>query len=109
MISATFSSIASVSDSTKYDPPRGSTVRTTPVSWARICCVRSARVVLSSVGSANGSSHAAVNIDCTPPSTAAIAWYATRTMLLCGCWAWSVHPPHTTPVRNIDELAFCAP
>ncbi len=34
--------------------------------------MRSASVADSSLGSANGSSHAAVNIDCTPPSTAAI-------------------------------------
>ena len=35
--------------------------------------VRNASVADSSLGSANGSSHAAVNIDCTPPSTEAIA------------------------------------
>ncbi len=73
MISMIFSSVASVSASTKYDPPSGSATRVTPVSYARICWVRSASVADSSLGSANGSSQAAVNIDWTPPSTEAIA------------------------------------
>jgi hypothetical protein len=53
--------------------PSGSATFATPVSYARICWVRSASVADSSLGNANGSSHAAVNMDCTPPSTDAIA------------------------------------
>ena len=71
--------------------------------------MRSASVADSSLGSANGSSQAAVNIDCTPPSTAAIASYATRTRLFWACGAYSDAPPATQPNRNIDALSVAAP
>ena len=41
-----------VISSTNQLPPSGSTVLMTPDSWARICCVRSAILAFSSVGSA---------------------------------------------------------
>ena len=50
------SSMRSVSASTKYDPPSGSIVLVTPVSWAITCCVRSATCTASSLGSASASS-----------------------------------------------------
>jgi hypothetical protein len=49
-------SIRSVMRSRWYEPPRGSMLRATPVSSARICWVRSATVTASSVGSAQVSS-----------------------------------------------------
>ena len=55
------------------EPPRGSGVSTTPVSKARTCWVRRANLALSSVGMEKGSSHAQVNMDCTPPRTLASA------------------------------------
>ena len=64
----------------------------TPVSWAMICCVRSAMVAVSFVGSASASSSELVCSDLVPPSTAASAWIATRTMLLYGCCAVSETP-----------------
>ena len=81
------SSIALVSASIAYEPPTGSTVLATPVSAAMICCVRSAIRADSSVGSASASSRPLQCSDCVPPSTAAIACSATRTMLLSGCCA----------------------
>jgi hypothetical protein len=48
--------MSSVSFSTKYDPPSGSTTFVTPLSCAMICCVRSASVAASAVGSASASS-----------------------------------------------------
>src|SRR6266699_1767089 len=56
-----------------------------PDSSAMICCVRSATVTASSVGSAHVSSYELVCSDCAPPSTAASAWIATRATLLRGC------------------------
>lgn len=47
-----FSSISSVKYSMKYDPASGSTVSTTPLSWAIICCVLSATVTACSLGNA---------------------------------------------------------
>ena len=76
----------------RTSPPTGSTVFTTPVSRAMICCVRSARRADSSVGSASASSRPLQCSDCVPPSTAASAWTATRTTLLSGCCAVSVLP-----------------
>ena len=46
----------SVSASTKYEPPSGSTVLVTPVSCAITCWVRSAIRTASSLGSASASS-----------------------------------------------------
>ena len=58
-----------VSRSTKYEPPSGSTTSATPVSYAMICCVRSASVAASAVGSASASSSELVWSDCAPAST----------------------------------------
>ena len=71
-----------VSFSTKYDPPSGSTTLVTPLSWAMICCVRSAIVAASFVGSASASSSELVCSELVPPSTAASACSAVRTTLL---------------------------
>ena len=49
-------SSSSVSDSMKYEPPSGSAVSVTPISSARICCVRTASVCACSVGIAIASS-----------------------------------------------------
>jgi hypothetical protein len=57
-----------------------------------ICWVRSAMPAETSVGSASASSRLLVCSDCVPPSTAAMACTATRTMLLSGCCAVSVLP-----------------
>ena len=70
----------------------GSTVLATPVSAAITCCVRKAIRAASSVGSDSASSRPLQCSDWVPPSTAAIACSATRTMLLSGCWAVSVLP-----------------
>src|SRR5262249_5493465 len=43
------SSMSRVSFSTKYEPPSGSTMFVTPLSYAMTCCVRSARVAASAV------------------------------------------------------------
>ena len=81
-----------VISSIAYEPPTGSTVFATPLSCRMICCVRRAIVALSSVGSASASSLPLQCSDCVPPSTAASACSATRTMLLSGCCAVSVLP-----------------
>ncbi len=47
---------SSVSHSTKYDPPRGSTVLVTPISSPMICCVRTAMRCAFSVGMDSASS-----------------------------------------------------
>ena len=75
-------SMSCVSFSTKYEPPSGSTTFATPLSWAMICCVRSASVAASSVGSASASSSELVCSDFVPPSTPASACSAVRTTLL---------------------------
>src|ERR1051325_2509721 len=59
----------SVSASTKYEPPSGSITFATPVSCARICCVRSATCTDCSVGSASVSSREFVWSDCVAPRT----------------------------------------
>ena len=71
-----------VSFSTSHEPPRGSAVFATPDSCAITCCVRSAMVTASSVGSASASSSELVCSDCVPPRTPARAWSAVRTTLL---------------------------
>ncbi len=99
----------SVSASTKYEPPSGSIVVVTPVSWAMICCVRSATRTASSVGSASASSNEFVCSDCVPPSTADIASVAVRTMLLSGCWAVSETPAVWVWKRISSERSSLAP
>ena len=47
-----------------------------------ICCVRSASVAASAVGSASASSSELVCSELVPPSTADSAWSAVRTTLL---------------------------
>jgi hypothetical protein len=44
-----------------------------------------------------------------PPSTPAIAWYATRTMLLSGCCSVREHPAVCTCVFMNHERSFFAP
>ena len=75
----------------------------TPLSSAMICCVRSATITACSVGSASVSSIELVCSDCTPPSTPASAWMATRTTLLSGCCAVSEQPAVCACVRSISE------
>ncbi len=84
-------------------PPTGSAVLVTPVSCAMICWVRSAMRADSSVGSASASSRELVCSDCAPPSTAAMACSAVRTMLTSGCCAVSVEPAVCTWKRSIRE------
>ena len=67
-------SIWSVSASTYQLPPSGSTVRWTPVSCARICCVRSATRTAVSVGRPSVSSMLSVCRLWQPPRTPAMAW-----------------------------------
>ncbi len=81
----------------------------TPDSWAMICCVRSASRADDSVGSASASSLLLVCSDCAPPSTAAIAWSATRTTLLSGCCAVSVEPAVCAWKRSIWLRGSLAP
>ena len=57
-----------------------------------ICCVRSATITASSVGSAYVSSMELVCSDCIPPRTAARACSVTRTILFCACCAVSDTP-----------------
>ena len=87
----------------------GSTVLATPDSCAMICCVRSAMRAASSVGSASASSRPLVCSDCVPPSTAASACMATRTMLLSGCCAVSVLPAVWVWKRSCSARGWVAP
>src|SRR6266516_3933803 len=61
-----------------------------------------------SVGSDSASSFELVCSDCVPPSTAANAWYAVRTMLFSGCCAVSVEPAVCVWKRSIIERGSCA-
>ena len=81
----------------------------TPVSAAMICCVRSAIRADSSVGSASASSRPLQCSDCVPPSTAASACSATRTMLLSGCCAVSVLPAVCVWKRSCCARGLVAP
>ena len=65
-----------------------------------ICCVRSATITACSLGSASVSSIELVCSDCTPPSTPASAWIATRTTLFSGCCAVSEQPAVCACVRS---------
>ena len=71
--------------------------------------MRSATCTACSVGSASVSSIEFVCSDCVPPSTAASAWYATRTMLFIGCCAVSVTPAVCEWKRIIHERGSFAP
>ena len=102
-------SMSAVSDSIAYAPPSGSMVSAAPVSSAMICCVRSAVRADSSLGSASASSYALVCSDCVPPSTAASASIAVRTMLLSGCCAVSVDPIVWVWKRSASASARVAP
>ena len=73
-------------------PASGSATDDTPVSNARICCVRSAICAAFSVGRARTSSMELVCSDCVPPRTAAIASNAVRAMLFSICCAVSEQP-----------------
>ena len=55
-------------------PPSGSVVLVTPVSYARICCVRRATVAACSVGRPSVSSIESQCSDWQPPRAAAMAW-----------------------------------
>ncbi len=47
--------------------------------------------------------------DWVPPSTAAIAWTVTRTMLTSGCCAVSCTPAVCVWNRSVQDLGFVAP
>ena len=81
----------------------------TPLSWAMICCVRSASSAASSVGRASASSSAFVWSDWVPPSTAASACRATRTTLFLGCCAVSATPAVWVWNRSICDRGSLAP
>ena len=70
------------------------------------CCVRSASVTASFVGSAYVSSSEFVCSDCVPPSTAARACKVTRTTLLYGCCAVSETPAVCAWVRMRSARSF---
>ena len=74
-----------------------------------ICCVRSAILTAFSVGSASVSSIELVCSDCVPPSTAASASKAVRTMLFSGCCAVSETPAVCVWKRTIHERGSFAP
>ena len=99
----------SVSVSTKYEPPSGSTTSVTPLSCAMICCVRSASVAASAVGSASASSSELVCSELVPPSTADSACSAVRTTLLYGCCAVSDTPAVWLWKRSFHDRSFLAP
>ena len=79
-------------------------VSATPDSWARICWVRRAMRTASSLGSESASSIELVCSDWQPPSTAARAWTATRTMLFCGLLGGE-HAPRGLGVEAEGERA----
>ncbi len=98
-----------VKDSRKYEPPNGSTVRVTPLSWAMICWVRSAIRAASRVGRASASSSELVWRDWVPPSTAASACRVTRTALFSGCCAVRDTPAVCAWNRIHQERGLLAP
>ena len=81
----------------------------TPVSSAITCCVRSAILTACSVGRASASSNEFVCSDCVPPSTAASASMAVRTMLSSGCCAVSETPAVCVWKRINQERSSFAP
>jgi hypothetical protein len=74
-----------------------------------ICCVRNAILTAFSVGSDSVSSIEFVCSDCVPPSTAASASNAVRTMLFSGCCAVSDTPAVCVWKRTIHERGSFAP
>ena len=74
-----------------------------------ICCVRSASVAASAVGSASASSSELVWSELVPPSTAASACSAVRTTLLYGCCAVSETPAVCVWKRSFHERSSFAP
>ena len=74
-----------------------------------ICWVRSAILAAFAVGRPSASSKPLVCRLCVPPSTAASAWMATRTMLFSGCWAVSVDPPVWVWKRSSFDFSSLAP
>ena len=90
------------------EPAAGSIVFATPLSWARICCVRRASRTAFSEGSERASSMLFVCRDCAPPRTAASAWIATRTALFSGCWAVRATPAVCAWNRNASDSGFVA-
>ena len=98
-----------MSDSTAYEPAKGSTVLVTSVSLASTCWVRSARRADFGVGRAMASSKALVCSDWVPPRTAASAWTVTRTRLSSGCCAVSWTPAVWVWKRSISDRGSVAP
>ncbi len=82
---------------------------TTPDSCAITCCVRSAIRTACSVGNAKASSNEFVCNDCVPPSTAASASSAVRTMFTSGCCAVSDTPAVCEWKRISQERGSRAP
>ena len=74
-----------------------------------ICCVRSASVAASAVGSASASSSELVCSELVPPSTADSACSAVRTTLLYGCCAVSETPAVWLWNRSFHDRSFFAP
>ena len=74
-----------------------------------ICCVRSASVAASAVGSASASSSELVCSELVPPSTADSACSAVRTTLLYGCCAVSETPAVCVWKRSFHERSLFAP
>src|SRR6185437_15685420 len=72
-------------------------------SCAITCWVRSAMRAASSVGSASASSKEFVCRLCVPPSTAASASIAVRTMFTSGCCAVSETPAVCAVLRDLLE------
>src|SRR2546426_358716 len=103
------SSSSSVRASRKYEPPNGSAVFATPLSWARICWVLRAIRAAFSFGTWYASSYAFVWSDCVPPSTAASAWIVVRTMLISGCCAVRLTPAVWVWKRKSHDRGFFAP
>ena len=102
-IASASASIRSVSASTYQEPPSGSATFATPVSSMITCWVRRAISAAFSLGSASTSSSALVCSEFVPPSTAASASTAVRTMLLSGCCAVS-----DTPAVWVWNRSHCA-
>ena len=84
-------------------------VSVTPISCAMICWVRSAIFTALSLGSAIVSSIELVCSDCVPPSTAASASKAVRTMLFSGCLSHSEQPGGLGVEAHQPRLLLLAP
>ena len=108
-IASASASILSVSASTYHEPPSGSATFATPISSMITCWVRTAISAAFSDGSASTSSNALVCNEFVPPSTAASASIAVRTMLLSGCCAVSDTPAVWVWNRSHCALSVFAP